>query len=435
MSSQPTSTVPWIVYSDTTNEVIVSGELEHQSELSTLAQYAQGRQVTVLTNGADVRLHCHYMATKPSRQIIKALPYMLEDELAEDIDALHIATEDMGFDKALNKHWLNIAIVSKSLIKTWLDALNDAGIPVKRIIPESLCLPFEQKTDAPLITTLQIGNGWIFRENVWQGTFVESQWLPIYVARLVANNANAAENSNEGKDGVADIDGSEADSSILTLKPFTPLPEDVIAELALNANIELSDPEPELPMLVLAKGAEQVKWNLLQGDLAPKKQISKNWQIWSTVGVMALVIFFLEIVAKGVSWHNKSQELVAKKAELVTMYQAAFPKEKVRVALLKRQLTKKVADVSGGVVADNSGYLQLMLKLTPVLQKHSSVIAESFRFEASRGELRISASAPTFQKFEQFRIGLEQLGLDVKQGAVSNEGNLVSGTINVKEVE
>lgn len=435
MSSQPTSTVPWIVYSDTTNEVIVSGELEHQGELSTLAQYAQGRQVTVLTNGADVRLHRHYMATKPSRQIIKALPYMLEDELAEDIEALHIGTEDMGFDKALNKHWLNIAIVSKSLIKTWLDAFSDAGIPVKRIIPESLCLPFEQKNDAPLITTLHIGNGWIFRENVWQGTFVETQWLPIYVARLITLYGNATETNDDNKGGSTETESTADDLPILTLKPFTPLPEDVVAELALNTKIELSDPEPELPMLVLAKGAEQVKWNLLQGDLAPKKQISKNWQIWSTVGVMALVIFFLEIVSKGVSWHNKNEALVKKKAELVEMYQAAFPKEKVRVALLKRQLKRKVEEATGGVVADNSGYLQLMLKLTPVLQKHSSVISESFRFEASRGELRISASAPTFQQFEQFRISLEQLGLDVKQGAVSNEGTIVSGTINVKEVE
>lgn len=62
MSSQTTSAIPWLVYSDTNNEVIASGELAHQGELSDLAQYAQGRQVTVLANSADVRLHRHYLS-------------------------------------------------------------------------------------------------------------------------------------------------------------------------------------------------------------------------------------------------------------------------------------------------------------------------------------------------------------------------------------
>jgi len=47
--------------------------------------------------------------------------------------------------------------------------------------------------------------------------------------------------------------------------------------------------------------------------------------------------------------------------------------------------------------------------------------------------LRISANAPSFQQFEQFKNGLEQLGLEVKLGAVNNEGTTVSGSLSVKE--
>lgn len=431
MSSQPTSSIPWLVYSDTTNEVIVSGELEHQGELPNLTQYAQGRQITVLANSADVRLHQHFMATKPTRQIIKALPFMLEDELAEDIDALHIAPQDSGFDKALNKFWLNIAIVNKSMIQQWMEVLSAAGLHSKRFIPESLCMPYDLESNDRQLSMLALGNGWVIREDEWQGRFVESQWLPIYVSQLT--HKNQGDDSVDG-DEVEGTAGNKNTASQLLLQSYSPLPNDVKLEFENANGVALVEAEPELPMLLLAKGANLVKWNLLQGELAPKKQVSKNWQIWRSVGVIALLVFVLEFVSKAVHWHNVEQDLVRHKAELVSLYQSAFPKEKVRVALLKRQLTRKVAAVSGGVSTSDDGFLKLMLKLTPVLQQHSGVESESFRYDASRGELRISANAPSFQQFEQFRIAIEKLGLEVKQGAVSNEGKIVSGTINVKEV-
>ena len=128
LSSQTTSSVPWLVWSLSNKEVIASGELPSQLELDKLSEYSKGRKVTVLVDSADVRLYRHYMPTKPSRQILKALPYMLEDELAEDIDKLHFATGESGFDKEQSQYWIDLAIVNKELVEQWLDKLASAGI-------------------------------------------------------------------------------------------------------------------------------------------------------------------------------------------------------------------------------------------------------------------------------------------------------------------
>ena len=413
MSSQTNSSVPWLVWSSQTNEVIVSGELSGQGELPSLAQYAQGRQVTVLVNGADVRLYRHMMATKPNRQIIKALPFMLEDELAQDIDSLFFAVAESGFDKAQQQHWVDVAIIEKSLVVNWLAMLGEAGLSVKNMVPEALCLPYERASESELVAMTEFDNGWLFRTGEWQGTFVESSWLPVYAQQW------------QGE--------LEEDAKPVELQYYSALPNDIGAQLIESAKVNLVAKEPELAILMLARGAERVNWNLLQGDLAPKKAVSKNWMMWRSAAALFVIVLLIEFATMGVNWYQAETRLAIAKQQLIDEYQQAFPREKVRVALLRRQLTRKVAQATGGNGPQPSGFLSLMAKLTPVLQQYNAVKSESYRYDGKRGELRISATAPSFQQFERFKNSLEGLGLQVQQGAVNNEGEMVSGSLSIKE--
>jgi len=412
--------MPWLVWSSHNNEVIASGELNSYSELSNLTSYAQGRQVTVLINSADVRLHRHYMATKPSRQIIKALPFMLEDDLAQDIDSVLLATGETGFDKESEQHWIDLAIVEKALIQNCLEQLKAADINVKKVLPEVLCLPYEPSEDTQLICAIELTDGWLVRTGEWQGAFVEKSWFALFSQQWLKNEEQ-------------DQEGEEAAQASTELKYYSALPDEISASLIESSNVSLTGMEPELPMLLLAKGAESNSWNLLQGDLAPKKAISKSWLMWRSAAALFVCALLIEFVTMGVNWYQSEAQLAIAKQQLIDDYQQAFPKEKVRVALLKRQLTRKVVEATGGQTESSGGFLTMMVKISPVLQEFKDVKSESYRFDGKRGELRISASAPSFQKFEQFKIGLEKLGLSVQQGAVNNEGSLVTGSLSVKE--
>lgn len=414
MSSQPAKEIPWLVWSTSTNEVIASGELADQSELPRLTDYARGRNVTVLVNNADVRLYRHTLATKPTRQMLKALPFMLEDEVAEDIDNLHFAMADTGFDKELEQHWVNLAIINKALVENWLAMLSEVDISVKRLIPEVLCLPQNQIEGETGLSLIELADGFVLRQGEWQGDFVERDWLPLLVQQW--------QNQTSDEDALA-----------INLKYYSAIPEQISAQLIAMEKVNLQAAEPELAMLLLAKEAEAVNWNLLQGDLAPKKAVSKQWMIWRAAAALLIFTLVLEFGSKSANWYVAEQQLEQAKEELASEYQKAFPREKVRVALLRRQLTRKVAEATGGVVASEGGFLTLMEKITPVLAQHKALTSDSFRFDGKRNELRISANAPSFQQFEQFKNGLEQLGLEVKLGAVNNEGDTVSGSLSVKE--
>ena len=407
MSSQKTNPIPWLVWSDSNNEIIVSGELRDQSEMSTLAPYAKGRQVTVVANSADVRLMTHHLAMKPSRQVLKALPYMLEDELAEDIEKLHFAIESTGFDKTTEQHFVNFAVLTKSTLQQWIEVLEAHQISVKKLLPEILCLPYFEPTEPQpnneTMSMVSFAQGYLVREGQWQGSFIENDWMQLYASQL----------SNK------------------TIHHFSELPEDFTTR-AEQGDINLIAEDPELPMLLLAQQAAKVNWNLLQGEFAPAKPVSKSWQTWRPVAVLGGVLLVIQLVMMVAETQQKQAQLAAARAELGEMYQQAFPNEKLRINLLRRQLASKVKGLSSTPSAANFEFLQALDKLTPVFSQFNNVQIENMRFDGKRNELRLTASAPNFQDFEKFRVALSGLGLQVKSGAVNNEGDLVTGSISIQ---
>ncbi len=388
--------------------MIASGELISQSELDKLSEYSKGRKVTVLVDSADVRLYRHFMPTKPSRQILKALPYMLEDELAEDIEQLHFATGDTGFDKDKSQYWIDLAIVNKVLVNSWLEKLAEAGIQCKAMLPEILCLPMADEADFAVI---QLGNNWLIRESSWQGSSLDPSWLEMYWQNVLAN----------------------AEHKPVKISMLSELPESIQSMLIGSGDAEFLSTDPEMAMLVLAQSAEAVNWNLLQGDLAPKKVVSANWMIWRPVIALAAIALVVNLLSAFVTWKSNQNQLIQAKQELSNSYKKAFPKEKFRANIVRRTLNRKVAEATGGAASGSASFISYMQELSPVFAKHKTAKIDSVRFDGKRQELRLAIIATSFQNFEQFKTAIEKLGFVVTQGAVNNEGGSVTGSLSIKE--
>ena len=229
LGSQPEQSISWLVWTPLTQDVIGSGEIAAVSELPQLAaRLGSDRAVVVLVPAADVLLKKVALPAKPNKQLLQALPYMLEEEQAEDIDKLYIALGKV--EQQAEQYWQHVAICQRQRLEQWLVWLQQAGFSVGRVVPDALLLP---ATRLPCCIELQ--QQWLLRQDEWQATSIESGWWPDYLAL----------------------------AQLPEVLSYSPWPAHV-QQLHVAA-------EPELPLALLAKGLNETDFNLLQGTYAPKR--------------------------------------------------------------------------------------------------------------------------------------------------------------------
>lgn len=382
LGSQAEQSISWLVWSALDQQIIASGEVASASELPALADRLGPRHVIALVPAADVLLKKVALPAKPSKQILQALPYMLEEEHAEDIDNLYLA-----FGKAeltSGQYWQSVALCQRQRLELWLNWLQSAGFTVSRLIPDALVLPADT---VPCCIELQ--QQWLLRQDSWQATAVESSWWPDYLA----------------------LAGFER------LTSYSPWPAHLTQHYQAAA--------PELPLALLARGLSETDFNLLQGDYAPKRKQNRYWLQWRLSAVLTLFCLLVYVAQLTGGLWQQQQRITQVEQQLRAEYQQTFPGE--TVSNLSRQVQQKLQNVNGG--STSQSFLVLLAALQLRLEALPDIKVESIRYDASRHELRLAATAGGFPSFEQLKMQLEQAGYHIEQGALSNDGNRVQGTV------
>ena len=386
LGSLATQPVQWLVWSSLTEEVIASGRLAQATELPELAQRLGQRPVIALVPACDVVLKTIALPGKPTRQLLQALPFMLEEDQAEDIEQLLIV---QGKSHLINnQHQQQVAVVRRSVLETWLSWLQDAGFSVNRMIPDALLLP-----DLPeQAVAIECGEQWLLRQGSWQVSCIDSSWWPDYLALLAL-------------------------PSVLS---YSPWPEHILQPHQLAP--------AELPLALLARQLPLQSFNLLQGDYAPKRPQNKLWQQWRLSGTLAAVALLLYLGTVGLeAWQFKRQANDAN-AQAMALYKSKFPNE--RVFNLKQNVTRKLAASGGG--DPNQSLVGLLSQVQPLLAQQPGLVLDNLKFDGKKAELRFQATADGFQSFEQLKNALQQQGFQVEQGALSNINGKVQGTITMR---
>lgn len=382
LGSQPQQSISWLVWAPLTAEVIASGEVAAVEQLPALAERLGRRAVIALVPAADVVLKTIALPAKPTKQLLQALPFMLEEEQAEDIDRLFIAVGQV--EQREGQYWQQVAICQRQRLEQWLDWLQQAGFNVSRLIPDALLLPAES-----LPACIELQQQWLLRLDAWQATAVDSSWWPDYLSL----------------------------AALPEMTSYSPWPEQLAHPVKPGS--------PELPLALLARGLATTSFNLLQGTYMPKKPQNKTWQQWRPTVLLAGAVLILYLAQLTAEVWQQQRALAETRAQLQSEYLQLYPGE--RIINLSRQLQQKLQAVGAGG-SEQSFFVQLQA-LQQRLQSMPDIKLDSLRYDAARQELRFSASAGGFQSFEQLKNALEQAGYVVEQGALSNDGSRVQGTV------
>ena len=100
---------------------------------------AAGRRVVVLAPAVDVLLTNVTLPVRGAAKILRALPFALEEQIAEDIEELHFAA-----GRALPDGSIAAAAVDREQLEGWLEILAEAGLE-----PQVICSEAEGAPAAP----------------------------------------------------------------------------------------------------------------------------------------------------------------------------------------------------------------------------------------------------------------------------------------------
>jgi general secretion pathway protein L len=382
--------IHWLIYS-AEQQIIASGEYKKLSDLAQLTEKAQGRETTVLLSAAVVQLKTIELPTKWNRKLEQALPFMLEEQLACDVDDVFIAIGEPGSKD--DKPTINIALCDRDVLAELVALFDEHQIPVKHILPDALLLP-EQADDE--LAVIELDGQWLCRLGQWHGCVIEPSWGADYLHAL-------------------------APKLITHFSPADALPE-VAPKIAKEA-------EYELPLALLAKNLGNTPFNLRQGLFAPKKSTPQWWKDWRSGLIAASVALVGFVTVQGLQIVQLQNQADQFKAEAIDTYKQAFPNRKVREALLRKQIESELRAISA---TKQGGFLDLTDKFVSVYSQVKDFQPETLRYDHKRNELRIRVKAKDFQVFGQVKTILEQKGLTVQQGSLNNDGDAVIGEIRLR---
>jgi general secretion pathway protein L len=313
------------------------------------------------------------LPTQKTRWLRQALPFAVEELLAEEVEQLHLA---LGESLADGRH--RVFVVRRSWLGAWL-ALCDT--PPQTIVVDADLLPREGT---------QLLN-------------LESRWLlgGEDVARLALD-----------------------DEAWPALAESCPRPH-IAYRMAPQAGLASVDEEPQIADGYRWLAQQVVVNNLAQGEFAAQ-QSSGHWQRWRPLlGLLGLWLVLQWGFNLAQGWHLQRQADAYAEAS-AALYRELFPDDN-KLVNLRAQLDQHLA--AGGA----SGQGRLLGMLAQVSQaiaaEGAAVSLQQLDFSELRGDLAMQVQAPGFGELERLRERLQEAGLAVQLGSASREAVGVSARL------
>jgi general secretion pathway protein L len=385
----------WLVWSEQEQEIIASGELPDASSLASLTERVGNRPVDVLVPAASMTLTQIALPEKGQRQALKALPFMLEESLASDVDDMHFV---VGPRQGEN---INVIAVEHQQMQQWLSWLSDAGLKAKRIVPDCLALPLEQCRWA----IMSFGEEYLLRTGDGAGVSLPKSWASLALPKLLVD-AQQQVTDQQAIDVACYSDNIQIETPdlVLTAKPL------------------------ELPMMVLAKGILHAPVNLLSGIYKPKREYSKQLILWRNAAVITGIVILLALVNKGLAISQLNQQTAELRSQSEAIFKTVSPGIN-RIVNIRSQMDSQLRSMQGQ--GGGAAFFEMLDGLKPAFTQVPQLKPTTLRFEANRNELRMQVTADNYAQLDKFKdIVAKDFQLD--GGAMNSNDDSVTSTLTLR---
>ena len=380
-------------------------------------QTVQIDHAVVLLPAEDVFVRRLPVPGQSERDARRAAPFLIEDHLAQSLEDVQVALGPVGADGA---RWLTA--VDRTRLKAWREML--AGVLVKPVYALSDALALEGQ-DADL-AVMSYGDRIVFKTRT--GDLAEAGSAP-----------------------ARDLDAALSDPVCGAIEPhlLAPVLSGVGHRLAPR-RILIS---PDLDLSALAQGEASVSATRIKApDLrfaAAALTVSqleslprvlgegfaasvdwagllKPWRWAAGLALTALISATALMAVQAAYLEDRAERYDAAQAEA---FRTLFPD--ARIVNVPAQMRQALNTVRGGAEG-GAGFLPLASALAEIVREVDDVRVDSVRFDASRGELSVSALYSGFGDFERLRRAAEARGVVLEDGGARQSAAGVSAEFTVR---
>lgn len=372
-----------------------------EGTLAQAAPSAAGRQVVVLVPGADVALSHVAVPTRNRGRMAAAVPFLLEEQLAADVEESHFA---LGERDAAGI--LAVAVVDRARMDQWLARLKEAGVQPDRMIPDLLLLPYEAGEWSLLFET----GGVLVRNAPQGGLGIDAANASFMLQRALADSEVKPERLRAWlAEGV----------------PAAVLPDD----LGIGVSHETLRVPPLLFLAAQAHDPHVI--DLLQGPYSRREQLGRIWRPWRPVAALLAVWVVLLFGMEIVHYRQLSAEQARLRDEVAQIYLQTFPDAKRIVPGHERDQMEQRLKVLRGGGGDVGEFIGLLSAVSAPAVALGGVSIDHLSYKA--GEIDLDLSIADLQRLDQLKERLaEATHMNVEIQSATTRANGVDARLQIK---
>jgi len=352
----------------------------------------KNQQVIVLLPNTEILLTQVTLPTTQRQRLQQAVPYALEEQLAEDIEQLHFA---LGQRDAQQR--LAVAIIAQRHLDSYLNVLREFQLSPAVVLPEVFILP--------LIS--------------------ESWSVMSYGQRVLVRTAKQAGFAIEAE-------------NINTILPFLTMPSQIIVWGQLSESVREAFNSLNMPIIekirdesfLISNNYRTVPINLLQGKYQPVSQTAHLWRPWRLTVALLLIFSCIEIGKLGLYYNQLEQQAQALNQQIEQIYRQTFPQAQ-KIVNPRVQMEQQLNELKGKAKNIQAGnFLILLNQLSPVLSKVTSLNLKEISYQS--GKLELSLEVADLATLESLKRYVKEAGMNAVISPSGGESKVVRAKLQVE---
>ncbi|WGZ94873.1 MAG: type II secretion system protein GspL [Candidatus Thiothrix putei] len=338
-----------------------------------LMPLARGQDIVLLIPSRDVLLTQTSVNTRNQRQLQQAIPFALEDSIADELEQQHIVWQTRPASTQVD-----VAIIRRDRLREWVKALQAHQLRPQTVLPDLFALPWGEDT----LTLWQQGAYIWVRTGELSGYASTPPALPLLLDSLTSGQTEPVRlrlYSDQTDVWAAD-------------QRFTIIPE-TQAEQLFPSSLQAA-----------------LKLNLLNGlQDETRAQFRQHWQRWRLAAGLAAGSAIVAMVMYGVGSYRLQQQLEAIDAQNLQLFAELFPDvSDVDPRGLKSRLASELVRIKGkgSATATTTSPLPQLAAVAAAMQAAGDLSVEDIR--AQTGTLTVNLQAKNQQAIETLRDTLEK---------------------------